>query len=243
MSVIDLTPKGCTTCPIRHRAICSNCTDSELVQLDRIKYYKTYAPGASVVVTGDKMAFVASVVSGVASLSRSMADGRMQMVGLLLPSDFIGRPGREEASFDVTAVSELTLCHFHRQPFEDVTRTTPHVQERLVEIALDELDAAREWMLLLGRKTAREKIASFLVICARRLGQKQEGGAMTMDLPLTRDAMADYLGLTIETVSRQMAALKRDGVLVLQGSRHVTVPDLERLFDEAGEDGDGAALT
>lgn len=241
MSKIDLKPRACSDCPIRHRAICSNCTDSELVQLDRIKYYKTYAPGTSVLVTGDEMKFVASVVEGVASLSRSMADGRMQMVGLLLPSDFIGRPGREEATFDVTAVSELTLCHFHKQPFEDVTRSTPHVQERLVEIALDELDAAREWMLLLGRKTAREKISSFLVICARRLGNKQDG-SLVMDLPLTRDSMADYLGLTIETVSRQMAALKRDGVLKLEGARHVTIPDLGRLFDEAGDDADGATL-
>lgn len=167
----------------------------------------------------------------------------MQMVGLLLPSDFIGRPGRDEASFDVTAVSELTLCHFHKQPFEEVTRTTPHVQERLVEIALDELDAARDWMLLLGRKTAREKISSFLVICARRLGRKQDDSTLVMDLPLTRDAMADYLGLTIETVSRQMAALKRDGVLKLDGARHVTIPDLNRLFDEAGDDADGGNLT
>lgn len=242
MSEIDLKPKSCGTCPIRHRAICSHCTDSELVQLDRIKYYKTYAPGTSVLVAGDQMGFVASVVTGVASLSRSMADGRVQMVGLLLSSDFIGRPGREEATFDVTAVSELTLCHFHKKPFEEVARTVPHIQERLVEIALDELDAARDWMLLLGRKTAREKISSFLVICARRLGDKQDDNTLIMSLPLTRDAMADYLGLTIETVSRQMAALKRDGVLKLEGARHVTIPDLGRLFYEAGDDADGAAL-
>ncbi|SFR32252.1 transcriptional regulator FnrL [Litoreibacter janthinus] len=241
MTQIDLTSKTCSNCPIRPRAICSRCTDDELVELDKIKYYKTYPAGASVVLMGDPMTFVASVVTGVASLSRSMVDGRMQMVGLLLPSDFIGRPGRETASFDVTAVSELTLCHFHKRPFERVTQTTPHVQERLVEIALDELDAAREWMLLLGRKTAREKIASFLLICARRLGRR-EGEKLLLDLPLTRDAMSDYLGLTIETVSRQMAALKRDGVLVLDGTRKVTIPDLNRLLDEAGDDSDGATL-
>jgi len=118
---------------------------------------------------------------------------------------------------------------------------TPHVQERLVEIALDELDAARDWMLLLGRKTAREKIASFLLICARRLGRRQ-GESLLLELPLTRDAMSDYLGLTIETVSRQMAALKRDSVLVLEGTRKVTIPDLNRLLDEAGDDSDGATL-
>ncbi|WP_040819245.1 transcriptional regulator FnrL [Litoreibacter arenae] len=242
MSKIDLNTKSCASCPIRPRAICSRCTDDELNELDKIKYYKTYPAGSSVVLMGDPMMFVASVVTGVASLSRSMVDGRMQMVGLLLPSDFIGRPGRDIASFDVTAVSELTLCHFHKKAFEKVTQATPHVQERLVEIALDELDAAREWMLLLGRKTAREKIASFLLICARRLGRK-EGKSLLLELPLTRDAMSDYLGLTIETVSRQMAALKRDGVVVLEGTRKVTIPDLNRLLDEAGDDSDGAALS
>ncbi|RLJ40868.1 CRP/FNR family transcriptional regulator [Litoreibacter meonggei] len=241
MTQIDLSPKSCANCPIRPRAICSRCTADELLELDKIKYYKTYPAGASVVLMGDPMTFVASVVSGVATLSRSMIDGRMQMVGLLLPSDFIGRPGRDTASYDVTAVSELTLCHFHKKPFEKVTHATPHVQERLVEIALDELDAARDWMLLLGRKTAREKIASFLLICVRRLGRK-EGEILQLELPLTRDAMSDYLGLTIETVSRQMAALKRDGVLVLEGTRKVTIPDLNRLLDEAGDDSDGATL-
>ncbi|SDW60108.1 transcriptional regulator FnrL [Litoreibacter albidus] len=241
MIKIDSTTQTCSNCPIRPRAICSRCTGEELDELGKIKYYKTYSPGASVVLMGDPMTFVASVVSGVATLSRSMADGRMQMVGMLLPSDFIGRPGRDIASFDVTAVSELTLCHFHKRAFEKVTSSTPHVQERLVEIVLDELDATREWMLLLGRKTAREKIASFLLICARRLGT-QEGESLQMSLPLTRDAMSDYLGLTIETVSRQMAALKRDGVLVLEGTRKVTIPDLNRLLDEAGDDSDGATL-
>ncbi|MEE3071149.1 MAG: helix-turn-helix domain-containing protein, partial [Pseudomonadota bacterium] len=122
---------------------------------------------------------------------------------------------------------------------------TPHIAERLLEMTLDELDAAREWMLVLGRKTAREKIASLLAIIARRdatLRQNKLNGPMVFDLPLTREAMADYLGLTLETVSRQISALKRDGVIVLEGKRHVTVPDLGRLLEEAGDDADGGML-
>ena len=123
--------------------------------------------------------------------------------------------------------------------------TTPHIAQRLLEMTLDELDAAREWMLVLGRKTAREKIASLLSILARRDASLHLGvvsGTMVFDLPLTREAMADYLGLTLETVSRQMSALKKDGVIVLEGKRHVTVPDFDRLLDEAGDDSDGGML-
>ncbi len=174
-----------------------------------------------------------------------MEDGRTQMVGLLLPSDFVGRPGRNGAEYDVTATTDVTMCCFRKKPFETLMERTPHIAHRLLEMTLDELDAAREWMLLLGRKTAREKIASFLSIIARRdasLNLRPTKGALVFDLPLTREAMADYLGLTLETVSRQISALRKDGVIELEGKRHVTVPDFDRLLEEAGDDNDGGML-
>ena len=111
-----------------------------------------------------------------------------------------------------------------------------------LEMTLDELDAAREWMLLLGRKTAREKIASLLAILARRSGAMRPGGQAEIDLPLSREAMADYLGLTLETVSRQMTALKRDGIIVLDGARRVSIPDCAALIAESGSDAAETAL-
>jgi len=236
----------CRDCPIRHRAVCARCEPDELERLEAVKYYKTYSAGQTVIWSGDRLEFVASVVSGVATLSQTMEDGRKQMVGLLLPSDFIGRPGREHASFDVTAVSDITICCFRRKPFEELLVSTPHVSQRLLEMALDELDAAREWMLVLGRKTAREKIASLIAIIARRDEKAKEalsrGKPLTVSLPLTREAMADYLGLTLETVSRQVSALKKAGVIELAGKRQITIPDFGRLMDETGDDDDGGPL-
>ena len=238
--IIDL--RECDSCPIKHRAVCAKCEPEELDELDGIKYYRTYEAGQPIVWSGDQMDFVASVVTGVASLSQTMEDGRTQMVGLLLPSDFVGRPGREAAPYDVVAVSEITLCCFRRKPFETMMVRTPHIAQRLLEMTLDELDAAREWMLVLGRKTAREKIASLMAIIARReasldLTDTQDG--MIVELPLTREAMADYLGLTLETVSRQISALKKEGIIELQGKRTVVVPDFDRLQMESGDDVDG----
>lgn len=244
MMTPDLAKQDCSDCPIRHRAVCARCEPDELKLLEDIKYYRTYDPGQTVAWAGDKMDFVASVVSGAATLAQTMEDGRRQMVGLLLPSDFVGRPGRSSVSYDVVAVSKLVMCCFRKAPFEHLIQTTPHIAERLLEMTLDELDAAREWMLVLGRKTAREKIASLLSIIARRdVPHAADGSrAMTFDLPLTREAMADYLGLTLETVSRQVSALKRDGVIVLEGKRRVHIPDLDRLMEEAGDDSDGGTL-
>ncbi|WP_370241666.1 helix-turn-helix domain-containing protein, partial [Pararhodobacter marinus] len=115
----------------------------------------------------------------------------------------------------------------------------------LLEMTLDELDAAREWMLLLGRKTAREKIASLIAIIARRdasLKLQSSEGRVVVDLPLTREAMSEYLGLTLETVSRQISALKRDGVIQIEGKRHIIIPDFDLLIEEAGDDSDGGFL-
>ncbi len=212
------------------------------MSLDAIKYYRSFEAGQTLIWSGDRMEFVASVVTGVATLSQVMEDGRTQTVGLLFPSDFVGRPGRDTAPYNVVATTDLLMCCFRKKPFEDLMAKTPHIAQRLLEMTLDELDAAREWLLLLGRKTAREKIASLLAIVARRdasLKMLPAAGKLVIDLPLTREAMADYLGLTLETVSRQMSALKRDGVIELEGKRHVTIPNFDRLIEEAGDDTDG----
>jgi CRP/FNR family transcriptional regulator len=236
----------CVDCPIRHRAVCARCETSELERLEQIKYFRNFEAGQTVVWAGDEMAFVASVVRGVATLSQTLQDGRTQMVGLLLPSDFMGRPGRKTSPYDVTAVSNLTLCCFRRKPFEQLLASTPHIAERLLTMSLDELDAAREWMLVLGRKTAREKIASLLTIIARReatTGFSAIKGHIVIDIALTREAMADYLGLTLETVSRQISALKAEGIIVLDGKRRIVVPDIRRLILETGDDMDGGLVS
>jgi CRP/FNR family transcriptional regulator len=235
----------CGNCPIRHRAVCARCEADELLKLEQIKYYRSYQAGQTLIWSGDRMDFVASVVTGIATLTQTMEDGRRQMVGLLLPSDFVGRPGRATAAYDVTATTDLVMCCFRKKPFEEMMAATPHIAQRLLEMTLDELDAAREWMLLLGRKTAREKIASLLAIIARRdagLKLRTAKGSIVFDLPLTREEMADYLGLTLETVSRQVSALKRDGVIGLEGKRHILVPDFDRLMEETGDDSDGGML-
>lgn len=213
--------------------------------LEEIKYYRSFEAGQTIIWSGDKMDFVASVVTGIATLTQTLEDGRTQMVGLLLPSDFVGRPGREQAAYNVIATTDILMCCFRKKPFEEMMVRTPHIAQRLLEMTLDELDAAREWMLLLGRKTAREKIASLLSIIARRdtaMQMRVSAKQTAFELPLTREAMADYLGLTLETVSRQMSALKREGVIELEGKRHVTVPDMDRLMVEAGDDSDGGFL-
>ncbi len=237
--------EGCADCTIRYRAVCSNCGPQELALLDAIKFYRTFEPGQEIVAGGEETDFLGSVVDGVVALSKTLVDGRRQTVGLMFPSDFVGRPMRPVAPYDAVAVTPVKLCLFTRTRFERILRETPALEKRLLEMTLDELDAARDWMLLLGRKTAQEKIASFLSILARRaaaLDNKTPGDGLSFELPLTREAVADYLGLTIETVSRQITALRKAGVIVLADARHIQVPNYMALLDAAGEDADGGMI-
>ncbi|MFV0301703.1 MAG: transcriptional regulator FnrL [Paracoccus sp. (in: a-proteobacteria)] len=231
----------CSSCPIRHRAVCAKCETDELEQLNRIKNYRNYAAGQVIAIRGEELDMVASIVSGTATLTRSITDGRTQMIGLLLPSDFIGRPGRDTAPYDITAITDMTLCCFRRRPFERLLLDMPHVQERLLEMSLDELDAARDWMLLLGRKTARERIASLLSLVLKRANLPEhlmEEGCQ-IELPITREAMSNFLGLTIETVSRQLTSLAKDGIIGIEGKRGIHIPDVSALLAETGDDSDG----
>ncbi|EAR51253.1 transcriptional activator protein FnrL [Oceanicola granulosus HTCC2516] len=205
-----------------------------------MKFYRRFPAGQPIAWAGDPAEVVASVVSGVVVLSQTLEDGRAQTVGLLLPSDFLGRPGRETVAFDASAAGEVTLCCFRRKPFERLLADSPHLTSRLLEMTLDELDAARAWMSVLGRQTARERVASLLWTVARRQtaltpGRGRAGQPLRLDFPLTREAMANCLGLTLETVSRQLGALARDGLLVLGPGRALALPDIDHLAAEIGE--------
>ncbi len=241
MNVVLKERVKCSDCPIRHRAVCARCDDNELASLEEIKSYRSFEAGETIQWRGDDLRYLSSVVFGIATLSKTLDDGRMQMVGLLLPSDFIGRPGRDTLDFDVVAATDVTLCSFERKPFEKLLIETPHISHRLVEMAMDELDAARDWMVLLGRKTAREKLASFIQMLVQRshiAGTDIPG----LTLPLTREEIASYLGLTLETVSRQFSQFRKDGILHFQDRRQFTVTDRAGLIEATGDDADGGVI-
>lgn len=229
----------CETCPIRQRAICSYSSPAELVELDKAKFYRDYEPGQEIVGEGEPTTSLGSLVSGVVALHKSLEDGRRQVVGLLFASDFIGRPFRPKAPYEAVAVTPVKMCLFQRPAFEKLISESAALQRRLLEMTLDELDAARDWLVLLGRKTARERLASLLLILARREAKLKGvdiASGIEVQIPLTRESIAEFLGLTIETVSRQFTSLRRDGVIDLPDKRTFRIADVETLQELAGED-------
>ena len=178
-----------------------------------------------------------NVLSGVVKLTKTMADGRQQIVGLQFAPDFLGRPFHSSSKVTAEAASDVSLCSFPKSTLEAMIREQPELEHRLLNQALKELDEARDWMLTLGRKTASEKVASFLHMIARNINPEKEfeaGQKIMFDLPMTRADMADFLGLTIETVSRQMTRLRKAGIIEIENNRHITIPDITRLERTGG---------
>lgn len=235
----DVQFSRCTHCAIRHHAVCGALNEEELKSLNQISRQKKLKAGQVILSEAEDVDFFANVVSGVVKLIKTLPDGRQQIVGLLFAPDFLGRAYGKQQAFYAEAATDVELCCFPHDQFERVLKNYPGLEHRLFEYTLNELDSAREWMLLLGRKTAEEKVASFLLMLAKRsalLGCNHITPNIDLRfvLPLTRADMADYLGLTIETVSRQITKLKARKIISLEDNRNFVVPELTALEDVAG---------
>lgn len=230
---------ACGDCPIRNHAICSALDDSELAILRKIGRVQDIPAGQTLMWEGDEATVVANVVQGVLKLSSSLGDGREQIVGVAYPADFIGRPYGERIPYTVTALSDVRIRSFQRAGFEKFAQEHPKLEHKMLERTLMELDRAREWMLLLGRKTAQEKLVTLLLNMPNRLSETQcDTPAAPLDhfeLPFGRQQMADLLGLTIETVSRQLGELTKSGLISLKNQREVIIQDREKLAVLAGQ--------
>jgi len=233
-----VTMTACDTCTVRHHAICSALDTPELAALNAIGRRRTLEAGEPLIWEGDDSILVANVIDGILKLSTGTEDGREQIVGVVYPADFIGRPFGATTRHSVTALTDARVCVFARGDFDRFAGEHPALEHKLLQRTLAELDRTRGWMLLLARKSAEEKIATFLLDMSQRLAQSPGEGADEpldhFDLPFSRQQIGDVLGLTIETVSRQMTKLKRDGVIALPTRRAVRIVDREELEAIAG---------
>lgn len=231
----------CEQCSVRNRAVCAALREDELSELNRIARRKLVHAGETILSDQEPASFLGNIVSGVVKLTKTLADGRQQIVGLQFPPDFLGRAFSAKNPYFAEAATEVELCCFQRPDFERLMSDHPDLEHRLFERTLHELDAAREWMVLLGRKTAEEKVASFLLMLANRsamigCADDETPNEARFVMPLTRSDIADYLGLTIETVSRQITRLRVRGIIRPLDSRTFLVPNLELLTRAAGHD-------
>lgn len=232
----DGTPRLCASCDARHKGICGALDQEQLVALAKTSHKQHAESGTELLGDAERIDTYAVVLSGVVKLAKTLSDGRQQIVSLQFAPDFLGRPFKSESELSAEAATDVSLCTFPKAALERLMQASPELERRLYRQALDELDQAREWIVTLGRKTAGEKIASFLLMIARNIDPSADPDrdSANFELPLTRADIADFLGLTIETVSRQLTRLRADKVISIENNRNVVVPSLARLEARAG---------
>ncbi len=227
-----LDPAGCVCegCNIRPLSMCNVLTSDEMRHFRELGHSVAYNPKATLFVQDDPADHIFNLTEGMVRLYKLLPDGRRQIVGFALPGDFLGLALEPSYSFSVDAVTGAVACRFPRKIFEEYVDRTPVLMKRLHQSTTNELMMARQQMVLLGRRTAEERIAAFLVGLRNRLYRVGYRSA-TLALPMSRQDIADYLGLTIETVSRTLTKLARDKVILIvpNGVRFLMTDKLETM--------------
>ena len=228
-------PLVCQACEARHGGICGALSPEQLTELSKHTNRTAHERDVNLVSQSGSKESYSNILGGVVKLTKLMPDGRQQIVGLQFAPDFLGRPFSKSSDVVAEAATNIRLCSFPKSVLERFIKESPEMEHRLHEQHMRELDEARDWMLTLGRKTAIEKVASFLYLIASHIDPEleKEGGEVEIELPLKRADIADFLGLTIETVSRQITNLRKRGVIDVIDRNSVLITDLQKLLDIA----------
>ena len=217
----------CADCAVRPLSICAALDRAELRELDHLGRHVHFRPHETVFAQEELTTSFYNLLEGVMRLYKLLPDGRRQIVGFALPGDFLGIATSARHSISADAVGPVAVCRFSRNSFTRFVADKPHLLRRINELVIRELGQAQDHMVLLGRRSAEEKVASFLIGWRVRLARLGDA-TNTLPLPMGRQDIADFLGLTIETVSRTFTKLERDGVIdIVPGG--IRLVDLERV--------------
>ena len=225
----------CAECPVRDHSLCVGLKPDELPRISALTSVLEAPAGETLFFEGDPARHFFTIRRGVVRLVRAFPDGRRSIVGFLHDGDFLGSRF-DAAKYPVTAeaVTKIEYCRILLKDLQGLATEFPGLERQLLSMSHDRMKAAENHIVLLGRKTAMEKVAAFL-LASQEWGNHEASGEF--DLPMSRADIADYLGLTIETVSRVMTKLATSGLISIRDARHITVLDQLELAATAQPEG------
>jgi CRP/FNR family transcriptional regulator len=215
-------------------AVCRGLGQKATSRVAEISSLRKLQPGEVMFAEGDEADAVYEVVRGMLKLYKLLPDGRRQVTGFLSAGNLVGLAHENLYLYTAEAITAVLVCRYPRQRFDRLVEEVPGFARRLLAATSDELRAAQDQMVLLGRKAAEEKLASFLQLMGQRRGGGEDPDEVL--LPMSRADIADYLGLTIETVSRTLSKLKSDGVIAIPCASSIKLRDRDRLQHLAAGD-------
>ncbi len=220
----------CAACDIRELSVCSVLSAKELARLRTIISTNNFERGRTVIGEGEPAGYLFNVVRGSVKLYKLLSDGRRQVTGFLFPGDFLGIALNDTYAYGAEAIEPLQLCRFPRKKLEALLAELPRLERKLLGTTANELAAAQDQLMLLGRKTAKERVASFLVSLSRR-AVKRRRPASPLDIPMSRMDIADFLGLTTETVSRTLTQLRQARLIATGQRNRIDILDRKGLIE------------
>jgi len=219
---------SCGSCAARPISVCNSISDHDIGRLMAVATDVDVDANRTFIEEGEAAQFFFNITGGTARLFKLLADGRRQVTGFARRGHFLGLAVDDAYTFSAEAIEPVRLCRFPRAKVYALIDDFPTLRRRLLETASNELVVAQEQMLLLGRKTARERLASFLV--SQAVPPEVCGGASDrIHLPMSRTDIADYLGLTIETVRRVITKLNHDRLIAPPTTTDVVILDRDTL--------------
>lgn len=221
--------RACSGCLVRHLAVCDALSAVQTDALDAMAGDVRLEAGQMLAREGDARRYVFTVTSGALRRIRVLPDGRRLVAGFLMPGDFIGFSGASHYRHSIEAISDSVLCSIAQTDMRELCERHPGLEHELLERACIELDATRNNLMALARMTPLERLAGFLLDMAARR-QRQGVGGNQLVLPMTRTDIADYLGLTVETVSRSFTKLRQDGMIAASDPHRIELLDSARLL-------------
>ncbi|UHD45659.1 Crp/Fnr family transcriptional regulator [Aureimonas altamirensis] len=226
---------ACASCDVRALSLCAALRQDDLSVMERVSTVRKLTPDEILIHEGDPARRVYTVTRGMMRMSTILADGRRQITGFLMPGDFLGLADEETTSATVEAVTHSTLCAFARADMDRLLHDHPPLQARLMQFTRAALREARDGQIMLGRLAPVEKLSSFLLMMSTRM-EARGLPANPVPIPMSRTDIADYLGLTVETVSRSFTKLRNQQLIRLSDAHHVDIVDRRALAAVAGID-------
>jgi CRP/FNR family transcriptional regulator len=223
------SPLACAACPVRDRAACSALDEQERADLARLGRHRKLVPGEVLFAADEDNDRCATLVTGALKISIVESDGSERILSLVHPAGFVGELFGPQARFEVTALTDSEVCLFSRREYEAAVERYPALSRALLRRSSEDLFSARSLMAIIAKNSAREKVGAFLLAMGQAASESPCHPAASFDLPLSRSEVAGLLGLTIETVSRQMTALERCGAIRRNGLRGIELVDAAQL--------------
>ena len=218
----------CAVCKIRSYSFCRCLPEEKLQLFSKISTEKEFKDRETIFLQQDNANNLYNITKGNVKIYRLLSDGRIQIIGFLYPGDFFGSYKKEKYNYSAEAIGEVRTCVFNQESLDNYLEENLNLAKELLHMTSHELTLAQDRMGVLGKMNANERVAKFILNISKqreRIGWQNN----PVSLPMTRQDIADYLGLTLETVSREITRFKTSNLIKLMTAKQIFIVDKEKL--------------